>query len=161
MPCQPLAITLSDVDQQALEKLANRPSTPQQIAQSARIVLKGDGIQEQETAQLTLVDKMSALCVKIMPAESYAVLDAYFAAANLLKTFRQNNLHLISRVRRTTVAYAPFCPLAGRGRGRPRKWGTAVKLSDLFTQVLPATNSTLWTDRQGALLATAPALGLS
>lgn len=40
MPCQPLTITLSEADQQALEKLANRPSTPQQIAQRARIVLK-------------------------------------------------------------------------------------------------------------------------
>jgi len=40
MPCQPLTITLSDTDQQALEKLVNRPSTPQQIAQRARIVLK-------------------------------------------------------------------------------------------------------------------------
>lgn len=39
MPCQPLKITLSDVDQQALEKLANRPSTSQQIAERARIVL--------------------------------------------------------------------------------------------------------------------------
>lgn len=40
MPCQPLTITLSDTDQQALEKLVNRPSTSQQIAQRARIVLK-------------------------------------------------------------------------------------------------------------------------
>lgn len=40
MACQPLKITLSDTEQQELEKLANRPSTPQQIAQRARIVLK-------------------------------------------------------------------------------------------------------------------------
>lgn len=40
MPCSPLTITLSDADQQALEKIANRPSTTQQIAQRARIVLK-------------------------------------------------------------------------------------------------------------------------
>jgi putative transposase len=40
MPCQPLTIILSDTDQQALEKLVNRPSTPQQIAQRAQIVLK-------------------------------------------------------------------------------------------------------------------------
>jgi len=40
MPCKSLTITLSDTDQQALEKLALRPSTPQQIAQRARIVLK-------------------------------------------------------------------------------------------------------------------------
>lgn len=94
-----------------------------------------DGIQDEES-QLTLVDKMSALCVQLMPTGSYALLDAYFAAANLLSSFRQHHLHLISRVRRTTVGYAPFCPLLGkRGRGRPRKWGNSVKLSDLFTQV--------------------------
>jgi putative transposase len=40
MPCQPLTITLNNTDQQALEKLVARPSTPQQIAQRARIVLK-------------------------------------------------------------------------------------------------------------------------
>jgi hypothetical protein len=95
-----------------------------------------DGIQDEESPQLTLVDKMAALCVQLMPAGSYAVLDAYFAAANLLKTFRKHNLYLISRVRSTTVGYAPFSALPGkRGRGRPRKWGTPVKLKDLFTQV--------------------------
>ena len=40
MPCQPLEITLIDTEKQILEKLANRPSTPQQIAQRARIVLE-------------------------------------------------------------------------------------------------------------------------
>lgn len=40
MPNQPLTITLNDTDQQDLEKLANRPSTPQQIAQRAQIILK-------------------------------------------------------------------------------------------------------------------------
>jgi hypothetical protein len=71
-----------------------------------------------------------------MPSGSYAVLDAYFAAANLLSAFRQDNLQLISRVRCTTVGYAPFCPLPGqRGPGRPRQWGSGVKLQDLFTQL--------------------------
>jgi hypothetical protein len=89
-----------------------------------------------EPKKITLVDKMAALCVRLMPSGSYAVLDAYFAAANLLNTFRQNKLHLISRVRCTTVGYAPFCALPGkRGRGRPRQWGSPVKLQDLFTQV--------------------------
>ncbi|WP_414582671.1 hypothetical protein [Scytonema sp. PCC 10023] len=40
MPCQPLTIILSETDEQDLEKLALRPSTPQQIAQRARIVLE-------------------------------------------------------------------------------------------------------------------------
>ncbi len=53
MPCQPLKITLSDVDQQALEKLANRPSTSQQIAERARIVLKAsEGKNNAEIARM-------------------------------------------------------------------------------------------------------------
>lgn len=39
MPFQPLTVTLNNANQEVLEKLANRPSTPQQIAQRARIVL--------------------------------------------------------------------------------------------------------------------------
>jgi len=39
MPTQPLRITLSEGDLEDLEKLANRPSTPQQIARRAQIVL--------------------------------------------------------------------------------------------------------------------------
>ena len=95
-----------------------------------------DGIQAAEPAPPSLVDKMAALCVRLMPSGSYAVLDAYFAAANLLGCFRQHSLHLISRVRSTTVGHAPFCPLPGKkGCGRPRQWGSCVKLKDLFTQV--------------------------
>ena len=57
-----------------------------------------DGIEAVEPEKTTLVDKMAALCVPLMPSGSYAVLDAYFAAANLLSAFRQHNLQLISRV---------------------------------------------------------------
>ncbi|MDJ0773462.1 MAG: helix-turn-helix domain-containing protein [Mastigocoleus sp. MO_167.B18] len=53
MPCQPLKITLIDTEKQILEKLGNRPSTPQQIAQRARIVLKAaEGKNNAEIARL-------------------------------------------------------------------------------------------------------------
>jgi DDE superfamily endonuclease len=84
---------------------------------------------------LTLVDKMAELCARLMAKGSYAVLAADFAAANVLKVFRQREIHLISRARSTTVGYAPFSPLPGRRRGRPRKWGSPVKLKSLFQQV--------------------------
>ncbi len=92
---------------------------------------------------LTLVDKMAELCAQLMPKGSYAVLDAYFAAANVLKVFRRHDLHLISRVRSTTVGQAPFSPLPNRRRGRPRKWGSAVKLKPLFQQVSTFPSQTL------------------
>jgi DDE superfamily endonuclease len=84
----------------------------------------------------TLVEQMAVLCVRVMQAGSYVILDAYFAAAKVLALFRVHNLHLISRVRCSSVGYAPFCPLPGKqGRGRPRKWGSSVKLQALFATV--------------------------
>jgi DDE superfamily endonuclease len=92
---------------------------------------------------LTLVDKMAELCAQLMAKGSYAVLDADFAAANVWQVFRQSEIHLISRVRSTTVGYAPFSPLPGRRRGRPRKWGSAVKLKPLFQQVAASPSQAL------------------
>ena len=92
---------------------------------------------------LTLVDQMAELCARLMAKGSYAVLDAYFAAAHVLKVFRQSKLHLISRVRSTTVGYAPFSPLPQRRPGRPRKWGSPVKLKPLFQQVATVPSQTL------------------
>ena len=40
MLCSPLCISLSESDQQALETIAQRPSTAQQIAQRSRIILQ-------------------------------------------------------------------------------------------------------------------------
>ena len=94
-----------------------------------------DGIEPTDSADasLSLVDKMAQLCVSYMEKGSYALLDAYYAAAPLLKVFREAELHLISRVRISTVAHAPFCACPGRnGPGRPRKWGAPIKLRELF-----------------------------
>ncbi|WP_293085393.1 transposase [Moorena sp. SIO4A1] len=89
-----------------------------------------------ESQEQTLVDKMAQLCVKFMTSGSYVVLDAYFASGKVLGPLRAHNLHLISRVRINSVGHAPFCALPGkRGRGRPRKWGTPVKLQHLFEQL--------------------------
>jgi len=69
-----------------------------------------DGIEavETESPALTLVDQMAALCIRHMSAGSYVLLDAYYASAKVLQPFRQHGLHLISRVRISTLAYAPL-----------------------------------------------------
>jgi DDE superfamily endonuclease len=79
----------------------------------------------------TLVDKMLAMFVCFAVPSSYILLDAYYAAKQALKTCREKQLHLITRVRSTTVAHKGFCPTPGK-RGRPRVWGPKVKLSELF-----------------------------
>jgi DDE superfamily endonuclease len=95
--------------------------------------------------RLTLVDKMTALCITYMSAGSYALLDAYYASAKVLQPFRAQGLHLISRVRISTVAYAAFSSLPGkRGRGRPRKWGSAIPLKDLFAPPDACCKAVVW-----------------
>ncbi|MGI0495597.1 transposase [Alkalinema pantanalense CENA528] len=106
-----------------------------------------DGIVEEtaSTQASTLVDKMSALCVTYMSWGSYVLLDAYYAAANVLQPLREHGLHLISRVRISTVAYAQFSPYPGtRGRGRPRKWGSKIKLQELFAPKEACLKTVVW-----------------
>jgi hypothetical protein len=91
---------------------------------------KGKG----KKSKTTLVTKMADLCATHATEGSYVILDAYYACKELIKRFRQKSLHLITRVRCSTVAYAPFCPVPTvKGRGRPRRWGDSIKLETLFS----------------------------
>ncbi|UXE59489.1 MAG: hypothetical protein KA717_28095 [Woronichinia naegeliana WA131] len=72
-------------------------------------------------------------------------MDAYFACEPVLKSFRQNALHLITRVRCSTVAYAPFCSVPTlTGRGRPRIWGSSIKLEKLFALAADFPTAKVW-----------------
>jgi hypothetical protein len=111
------------------------------------IVLKvHDGIEEMEDdAELTLVDKMALICVKYMEKGSYALLDAYYASAKVLAPFRDKGIHLISRVRITTVAHAAFSRRPGKhGPGRHRQWGSSIKLRELFAPIEACTKASVW-----------------
>jgi hypothetical protein len=105
-----------------------------------------DGIKSADaTDESTLVDKMAALCVEVAVKGSYIILDAYFASVKILKPFRTAGLHLISRVRITTVATAGFCPRPGKhGPGRPREWGSDVKLKELFAPLEECSKALIW-----------------
>ncbi len=111
------------------------------------IVLKvHDGIEEiEDEAALTLVDKMALLCVKYMSTGSYALLDAYYASVKVLAPFRDKGIHLISRVRITTVARAAFCRRPGKhGPGRHRQWGSPIKLRELFAPIETCSQASVW-----------------
>ena len=101
------------------------------------IIQMHDGIEPLEANDDgTLVDKMATLCVQFAAQGSYVLLDAYYSTGNVLQPFREYSLNLLSRVRISTVASAPFCPVPGNhGSGRPRKWGTKLKLRELFAPV--------------------------
>ena len=111
------------------------------------IVLKvHDGIEEIESeAGLTLVDKMALLCVKYMEKGSYALLDAYYSSVKVLAPFREQGIHLISRVRISTVAHAAFSRRPGKhGPGRHRQWGSAIKLRELFAPIETCNQASVW-----------------
>lgn len=111
------------------------------------IVLKvHDGIEGmEEDSGATLVDKMALLCVKYMEQGSYALLDAYYASVKVLTPFREQGIHLISRVRITTVAKAAFSRRPGKhGPGRPRQWGSNIKLRELFAPIEMCNQASVW-----------------
>lgn len=114
---------------------------------AAPIVLKlHDGIEPVgQDSQPTLVDKMATVCLTFMTIGSYAILDAYYASAKILQPFRVKGLHLISRAAISTVALAPFCanPSVG-GRGRRRKWGSRIKLRELFAPLEVCEHAQVW-----------------
>lgn len=87
---------------------------------------------------------MSTLCVELIHAGSYIILDAYFASQQLIEEFRKHKLHLITRVRinalgKDTLATPPL----KRSRGKPRIWGESVKLRNFFNSKDSFTTETL------------------
>ena len=113
---------------------------------AAPIVLKlHDGIDPVAAKKLTLVDKMALVCLTYMEPGSYAILDAYYASAKVLKPFRAQGLHLISRAAISTVAQADFSANPSvRGPGRPRVWGSDIKLRELFAPVNDCSQAAVW-----------------
>jgi DDE superfamily endonuclease len=69
---------------------------------------------------------------------TYLVLDGHFGNHNALKMARQNNLHLISKLRYDAALYFPYTgPYAGRGPHR--KYGRKVDYDDLPVPYLKET----------------------
>lgn len=93
----------------------------------------------------TLVTKMADLCTAYAQAGSYIVLDAYFACEPVMTRFRRHQVHLISRVRCSAVAHAQFSVVPTvKGPGRPRRWGSKVKLQTLFAPIEHCQQAKVW-----------------
>ncbi len=103
-----------------------------------------DGIKVAEDDQTTIVERMSVLCVELLHAGSYIILDAEFASQNLIEELRKHKLHLITRVRINAVGKHPLPPPPLKcSRGRPRIWGESVKLRSLFAHKSSLSTETL------------------
>jgi hypothetical protein len=79
-----------------------------------------------QTKFLSLVDQLG------INGPFYLVADAYYACHQVALQLIESGCHLISRVRKNTVAFEPCSSATKRGRGRPRVYGKKLRLMDLF-----------------------------
>jgi len=83
----------------------------------------------------TLLDKMILLLDALgMKEPFYFVADAYYASGKIVRGLLAKGNHLVTRVKRNSVAYyrATPVPRTQRRRGRPRKYGEKIKIASLL-----------------------------
>ena len=84
----------------------------------------------------TLLDKMILLIDALGITEPfYFVADAYYASGKIVRGLLAKGNHLVTRVKRNSVAYYPATPplpSAPRRRGRPKKYGEKIKVASLL-----------------------------
>jgi hypothetical protein len=69
-----------------------------------------------------------------IPEPFYFVADAYYASGKIVRGLLAQGNHLVTRVKRNSVAYYPATPppRTQRRRGRPRKYGGKIKVASLL-----------------------------
>ena len=93
-----------------------------------------EGVKFTNRDKRTLPDKFAEIIMGLHVGEPFTlVADAYYACGSLALRLLQQGSHLVSRLRRTAVAYQLPPDVTGpRRRGRPRLFGDKVKLWSLF-----------------------------
>jgi len=83
----------------------------------------------------TLLDKLFEMVVGLrIPEAFYLVLDKYYCSGKLMKKLASKNIHIVTMMKRSAVAYQPAMASKPKKRGRPLKYGTKIKLFSLFHQ---------------------------
>lgn len=86
----------------------------------------------------TLLDKMLALLAIVAIKDPfYFVGDAYYAARKIIRGLLDEHNHLVTRVKSNAVAFVPYLRRGPQKRGRPRLYGTKLKLKSLFNDPKP------------------------
>src|SRR3954466_6249628 len=81
----------------------------------------------------TLLDKMLVLLgIAAVEQPFYVVADAYYAAHKIVAGLLTQNDHLLTRMKSNAVAYTAYQQRGPRKRGRPRVYGSKIKLSSLL-----------------------------
>jgi len=116
---------------QAVSVLVSAASTFFAVPLSARI---HEGLVFSNRDQRTLPKKLLSLVEALGIAEPvYLVADAYYACHTMALGLIQAGSHLISRLRKNSVAFEPIPSTeTKRKRGRPRLYGRKIRLFTLF-----------------------------
>lgn len=92
-----------------------------------------EGLVFSNRTKRTLLDRMIELIRGLgLEQNFYLLADAYYATKKIANPLLQTGDHLITRLRTNAVGYWPAKPPKIKRRGRPRKYGTKVKLRNLF-----------------------------
>lgn len=81
----------------------------------------------------TLLDKMFEMLLNMrLPEAFYFVADKYYCSGRFFKAMVEAGNHVITMMKKQSVAYHPLEPSDLKKKGRPKKYGKKVKLFDLF-----------------------------
>jgi hypothetical protein len=81
----------------------------------------------------SLLDKLVGLLFDLgLEQRFYLIADAYYASRKVAIPLLEQGHHLVSRLRCNATAYEPAAASAARRRGRPKCYGSKIKLRDLF-----------------------------
>jgi len=83
----------------------------------------------------SLLDKLVLLVNTLaLNVPFYLVADTYYASATIIRPLLKAGQHLVAAVRSTAVAYEAAPAPSTPSRGRPRVYGTKIKLKTLFNE---------------------------
>jgi hypothetical protein len=86
----------------------------------------------------TLLDKIFELLIGLsIPEACYLVLDKYYCSGRFMRQLVSKNIHIVTMMKGSAVAYGLPDVQRSTRRGRPKKYGEKIKLFDLFKTDLP------------------------
>lgn len=94
-----------------------------------------EGLRLDSQDKRTQLDKLFEMVIGLQVSETfYLVLDRYYCSGKFMKQLILKNIHIITMMKRSAVAYLPAVKTEIKKRGRPSKYGKKVKLFNLFEQ---------------------------
>lgn len=94
-----------------------------------------EGLRLDSEDNRTLLDKLFEMVIGLnLPETFYLVLDKYYCSGKFMKQLVSKNIHIVTMMKRSAVAYQPAIQPETKKRGRPSKYGSKIKLFHLFDQ---------------------------